>query len=322
MEEEVKWYTTQLSGAIWGLVVGDALGVPVEFKSREYLEQYPLQEMTGYGTHNQPPGTWSDDSSLTFCLMESLCLGYNLSDVGQRFVRWLYEDYWTPHGKVFDVGIGTSQAIARFRSSQDPHISGNTTESSNGNGSLMRILPLLFYISQLARDERFKKIGEVSALTHAHPRSQLACVLYLEYIRYLLAGKTKEEAYQEFRKDLPSQLLEFPALDRERRQFHLLLEEDIRQRDWSEISGSGYVVDSLEASLWCFLKKDSYEACVKAAIHLGEDTDTTAAITGGLAGLYYGVAAIPPSWKRSLARPGDIEDLIRRFEQALRRAGV
>ncbi|MGB4437301.1 MAG: ADP-ribosylglycohydrolase family protein, partial [Acetomicrobium sp.] len=136
-------------GGLLGLCIGDALGVPVEFQSREKLKRNPVKDMMGYGTHNQPPGTWSDDSSLAFCLAESLCNGFDLQDIADKFVKWMYEGYWTPWGKAFDVGHTTQIAISRLKKGVDPLESGPTDERSNGNGSLMRILPLIFYVEKM-----------------------------------------------------------------------------------------------------------------------------------------------------------------------------
>ena len=148
-----------------GLSVGDALGVPAEFKSRETLKKNPITGMTGYGTHNQPPGTWSDDSSLAFCLAESLCEGYNLKDIADRFIKWYDKAYWTPHGEVFDIGIATRKAIQRLKEGIDPRLAGGNTEYDNGNGSLMRIMPLLVLTDYSTTTEAYRLTEEVSSIT-------------------------------------------------------------------------------------------------------------------------------------------------------------
>ena len=155
-------------GGLWGSVVGDALGVPVEFSTREQRDQDPVREVRGYGTYNQPPGTWSDDSSLMLCTLLSLSEHtLDLRDIGQRFVRYLTESYATPYGSVFDVGMATANAIDRLRSGCPPEQAGGTTDRDNGNGSLMRILPigLRFYEET---PERLIEIAHlVSRITHA-----------------------------------------------------------------------------------------------------------------------------------------------------------
>ena len=136
----------KILNSILGLCIGDALGVPVEFKSRSYLKKYPVMDMIGHGTHNQPIGTWSDDSSLTLCLAESLITGYDLRDIASKFSKWLNYGYWTPFGEVFDRGITTERAIRKFNTINNLRLAGGNSETSNGNGSLMRILPIVFYV--------------------------------------------------------------------------------------------------------------------------------------------------------------------------------
>ncbi|QIX59971.1 ADP-ribosylglycohydrolase family protein [Hymenobacter sp. BT18] len=316
---------TQIRAALLGLAVGDALGVPVEFQSRAARRQDPVVVMRAYGTHNQPAGTWSDDASLTFCLAESLCRGYDLGDLSRRFINWYEHGYWTPHGHVFDVGVATSEAIRRLSRGTSPLLAGGNDEYSNGNGSLMRILPLAFWMQPLTLVERFRLSLEVSSLTHAHTRSILACFIYLELARQLLSGLDKHAAYKAMQQEVNEFAHTEPALLAELPRFHRILENPqadyeilslIRYRE-DEISGSGYVLHTLEAALWCLLRYDTYAETVLAAVNLGDDTDTTGAVTGGLAGLYYGEAAIPPEWLQVLARRADIEDLARRMAHAV-----
>lgn len=217
--------------------------------------------------------------------------------------------YWSAHGRVFDIGLATRQAIHRLAQGIQPDLAGGFEEGSNGNGSLMRILPLLFYIKELPIEERWQLTKQVSSLTHAHIRSVTACFYYLEYARMLLIGNTKEEAYL-----LTAQLLrQFLRLKEinplEVAHFKRLLEQDIASLEEDRIQASGYVVHCLEASIWCLLTSSSYEDAVLKAVNLGDDTDTTAAVTGGLAGLLYGEKAIPGAWLSQLVRRKDIEDL-------------
>jgi ADP-ribosylglycohydrolase len=282
------------------------------------MEQFPATGMIGHGTHNQPLGTWSDDSSLTFCLMEGLLSGYNTKVIGQKFVAWFDQAYWSPHGSVFDIGITTRQAIYRIEQGHTPEICGGMDEYSNGNGSLMRILPLVYYL-QNEEDiaERYQIVKEVSSMTHGHFRSIFACFIYVEYALLLLKGTEKFQAYTEVTALVNSFVKTQDFNEKEVGFFYEVLQEDISKRDPEKLRGSGYVVRSLESSIWSFLTTDSYEACVLKAVNLGEDTDTTAAIAGGLAGLYYGFEAIPETWKFQLARYDDIYNLIDRFHESL-----
>ncbi|MBD2716083.1 ADP-ribosylglycohydrolase family protein [Microvirga sp. STR05] len=307
----------QLRAALLGLAVGDALGVPVEFQSRAARHTDPVVGMRAYGTHHQPAGTWSDDASLTFCLAETIADGFSVRKLAETCCRWYYDNLWTPHGTVFDIGITTREALHKFKSNPGGSpLAGGTDEYSNGNGALMRILPLAFYQTELPLESRFQLIWDVSAVTHGHIRSAIACWLYLEIARHLRSGLAPGEAYTALCRDAPGQLsrLQVPATETD--QFGRILSGQLPQLAVTAISSGGYVVHTLEAALWCLLRYSSYPETVLAAVNLGDDTDTTGAVAGGLAGLRYGEAAIPAEWLAALARRADIEDLRQRMAVA------
>jgi len=315
-----------VKAGIFGVCIGDALGVPVEFRSRDQLKRSPVTTMRAFGTHSQPVGTWSDDSSLTLCLVESLCNGYDLEDIALKFLQWYNGEIWTPHGRVFDIGIATSQAIHRISKGTSPTLCGGTSEFDNGNGSLMRILPLLFYIKDFPIEKRFKITKDASRITHGHIRSALACFIYLELALEILTGKDKWDAYKTMQEKVRNFLDQNPICSQnEMDKFHRILELKVGEYDIAplhtlqedEISSSGYVLHSLEASLWCFLNSESYSEAVLKAVNLGEDTDTTGAITGGIAGIYYGFENIPDEWIAELVRKEDIELLCEKLENKL-----
>ena len=308
----------QVTGGILGLAIGDALGVPVEFQSRDSLKKNPVVDMREYGTHSQPRGTWSDDSSLAFCLGESLVQSYDLQDLSNRFVNWYEHAYWTPHGEVFDIGIATSFAMRRLKSDYPPTMAGGATEDSNGNGSLMRILPLVFLIKDKSIEERYKKVEEISSLTHRHIRSIIACFYYLEFARQLLNGVAKFDAFENTKKIVNSfsknnTLIPEDEIDK----FHRLLVNPIGDYEIKpifeyseiEISSSGYVLHTLEASIWCLLNSETYSETVLKAVNLGSDTDTTGTVVGGLAGILYKEEGIPNIWKEQLVKSDKIRDL-------------
>jgi len=309
--------TYYIKSGLLGLAVGDALGVPVEFKSRESISKKPITDMIGYGTHNQPPGTFSDDSSLTFCLAEALAQGYDLIQIGKNFVKWLFEGYWTARGEVFDVGNATRESIYKLKEGVNPEAAGAFKASSNGNGSLMRILPLLFYIFDMHPEERFKLVRQVSSLTHRHIRSVIACSYYVEYAKLLLEGIDKFDAIEVLHDNLPDLYTSLEIEQREVEFFNRLLDGYITGLKEEDIQSTGYVLHTLEASIWCILNTDNYKDAVLKAVNLGDDTDTTGAVTGGLAGLLYGWDTIPESWLRQLARRGDIEDLTEQLAENL-----
>lgn len=313
-----------VKAGIFGVCVGDALGVPVEFRSREQLKCSPVTAMRAFGTHHQPLGTWSDDGSLTLCLADSLCGSYDLESISLKFLQWYNEEIWTPHGTVFDIGIATSQAIHRIGKGTLPTLCGGTTEFDNGNGSLIRILPLLFYIKDFPITKRFDTVKEVSSITHGHIRSVLACFIYLELALEILKVKDKWEAYRNMQQTVREFLDHNPICSQnEMDKFHRILELKVNNYDIAflhtldeqEISSGGYVVHSLEASLWCFLNSEDYAEAVLKAVNLGEDTDTTGAITGGIAGIYYGFESIPKEWIDVVARREDIEKLCEKLEK-------
>lgn len=307
--------TKTLSG-LMGLCVGDALGVPVGFTSRAQLSQSPVTRMLGYQTWNQPPGTWSDDSSLTFCLAESLCRGYSIDAIANSFWRWYKSAYWTPRGEVFGIGENTYAVMMRLNQGVLPLEAGGTSEMSNGNGSLMRILPMAYCYQNLAFQELITRVHQVSCITHAHVRSQMACGIYISIAMELLKGANPQAAYLQGLDKIQTvytadeYLLEMPHFAR-------VFSGEIAKLPIAEINSGGYVIDTLEASLWCLLNSSTYAEAVLKAVNLGGHTDTTAAVTGGLAGIYYGVEGIPQQWFKQIARKQDIINLAHRFAAAI-----
>ncbi|MCB9235189.1 MAG: ADP-ribosylglycohydrolase family protein [Bacteroidia bacterium] len=306
---------------LFGIATGDALGVPVEFLTAEQIAKRPLTTMRGYGTHNQPAGTWSDDSSLAFCQAEGQLEGGSLADIAHHFIWWVNKSWWTPHGTVFDIGNTTFTAIRRLqRLSQEgkndelAFLGSNEDESSNGNGSLMRILPLLLEFRGEAPFGHFDRIWQVSALTHAHIRAGIACTFYLQFAHYLASGKSIQEAYITCLSDLD---VFFEAKDissYERSIFHDFLPPNLEEIPAERVLSGGYVMESLQAACWGMLRSKDYASAVLPGINLGHDTDTTGAITGGLAGIAYGWKSIDNFWLASLARMEDIQDLAERLE--------
>jgi len=310
-------YSDEIKSVLFGVAVGDALGVPVEFKSREIISRNPVTDMFGYGTYNLPEGTWSDDSSLTFCLAEALTQEFDLDTIGQNFIKWYRDNFWTPLGNVFDIGNATRQAILQLAKGVQPDLAGGFDEASNGNGSLMRILPLLFYLLDKPINERYEITKQVSSITHGHIRSVIACFYYLEFAKQIFEGKDKFQTYKYLQTEISNQLLNLSINPSEVVLFDRLLKSDISKLPEEKIYSSGYVLHTLEASIWCLLTTDSYEEAVLKAVNLGADTDTTGAVTGGLAGLLYGLDNIPTKWIRQIARQDDIENLAERLADKL-----
>lgn len=295
------------AASIMGLVIGDALGVPVEFVSRDELKENPVTDMIGYGTHNQPAGTWSDDSSMAVATMEWLgeieTQQPDYKRLMDKFSNWiLYGDY-TPYQENFDCGISTCKAIMNYGRGTEPLLCGEKGEFNNGNGSLMRILPAaLYYSAALAGDEMSgaEIIYNLSALTHAHMRSKLGCLIYSKVIADMVYGTgdkfdTVESSIHKCKQYLDS-FCDENVLEEMQHYSRLWDLQKFKMLEENEIKSSGYVVDTLEAALWCFLNTTSYKECVLKAVNLGDDTDTVGAIAGGLAGLYYEMDALPKDW--------------------------
>ena len=300
---------------LFGVAVGDALGVPVEFDTREEIAVNPVKDMRGYGTYNMPPGTFSDDSSLTFCLAEVLCGEYDLQLLANKFVAWLKKGYWTATGRMFDVGGTTAQAIDRLETGTRPELAGSFEEGQNGNGSLMRILPLVLLTKDKPIHERYELTRQVSSLTHAHVRSVIGCFYHVEFARQIMLGLDKFEIYKNLQVELPPFLVSIGIVAHEIAVYDRLLLGNIHELPAKKIRSKGYVVDTLEASTWCLLTTENYPEAILKAVNLGEDTDTTAAVTGGLAGLLYGLDGIPAKWLERIAKREEIEDLAERLAE-------
>jgi ADP-ribosyl-[dinitrogen reductase] hydrolase len=299
-----------------GVAVGDAIGVPYEFKSRAEIKKSPAKDISGYGSYNLPPGTFSDDSSLTFCLAEALTSGYDLNKIAKNFIEWRHHNFWTATNKVFDIGNTTQSAINRLVEGIRPDLAGDFDVSANGNGSLMRILPLLIYVRDKSIDERYEITKQVSSITHGHIRSAIACFYYLEFALGLLSGEDKFSVYNALQTRVANYLKKRSINIDEIHKFNNLLIDRIDLFPEDQIRSSGYVIHTLEASIWCLLTTDNYKDAILKAVNLGNDTDTTAAVTGGLAGLLYGHRTIPENWLAALARRNDIEDLALRLYNA------
>jgi ADP-ribosylglycohydrolase len=273
--------------------------------------------MFGFGTHNQLAGTWSDDSSLTFCLAEAIIKGYTIDKSAEKMLKWYTENYWTANGDVFDIGNTTLKVIIKLKNGVSASESGLTTEQSNGNGSLMRISPLIIYLKDEPIETRFKIVKEESSITHAHMVSVIACFYFVEFGIGLLNGKEKTEVYKELQKTIPDFLRTQSISEKEIKYFERLLVSNINEDDEEIIFSTGYVIHTLTAAIWCILTTNSFEKAVLKAVNLGQDTDTTASVVGALAAIIYGQSQIPEKWIDTIKRKDDIIDLGNRLYNSI-----
>ena len=300
---------------VMGVVIGDALGCPVQFKSRAEVAKHPITGMRGNGTFNLPAGSWTDDSSLTLALLDSIkrLNTIDLHDIMDNFVKWLDNGAFTPFGHAFDIGRGTMWAIKKYKIDKRPAKCGGTEDWNNGNGSLMRIMPACLFCvdKQLNDDDAIKVIHQVASLTHAHIRSNIACGLYYFMVKAILESDGTlldrlqiglNHGFSFYKKFL---------VDQKNVGYYDRLKNLTVFAGTPEdaIKSSGYVVDTLEAAVWSLLNTNSFDSALLLAVNLGDDSDTVAAIAGGLAGLFYGYDAIPKDWLQAIQKRDMIETL-------------
>ncbi len=283
-------------GCLLGLAVGDAVGTSVEFSPRGRFK--PLTDMIGGGPFQLKPGQWTDDTSMALCLATSLVekKGFDALDQMQRYLRWAREGYLSSNGKCFDIGRTVLDALGRFEASGEP-MSGSTRGNSAGNGSLMRLAPVaMFY----APDQMLvsKYAAESSRTTHGAAECVQACQFYAGLLVRALGGETKEELLSASQ---PQGITAEKIL--------AIAQGEYKNKTRDQIQGSGYVVEALEAALWCFWNTNGYAEAILAAANLGDDADTTAAICGQIAGAFYGESGIPAAWLEKLTMRAEISAL-------------
>lgn len=349
----------KIYGGTWALITGDALGVPVEFQDRWQLKENPVTDMRAFGSHNQPAGTWSDDSSMMLGAMDSLSKGYDPEDIMRHFALWMKEGQYTPWGNVFDIGNTCRKAIKVWDMCDVPAIlCGGTSDDSNGNGSLMWCLPVCYYAYVQEKCEEFSftqsvaLVMEASGITHHHLVSRVGCGLYYFLIREMLnqtyssdqeiLKKASDDFYSKTSRsgNSPVDNHERPHLsevisiglhhgfaffDKDPDQYdealsrysRLRLTDEFANLPENKIQSTGYIVHTLEAAVWCLLNSNNLKESLLKAMNLGNDTDTIGAVTGGLAGTWYGYDAIPGDWLSVLARRKWINDICSRFTDSL-----
>lgn len=298
---------------IIGLAIGDMLGAPVEFGERWMRDEDPVKGPRSGGIFDLPRGAWTDDTSMTLATLYSLKTGFSPQDLMCCFLAWLRTGDYTLNGEAIGIGKQILRSLEHYEAHGDLTACGGIGERDNGNGSLMRILPVCLYAHarNLPTGDAIRMVHDASGLTHNHPRSKIACGLY-----YFLTAAMLDESgplHQRLQAGLDRGFAHYHT-DELRHFDRVRSAEALRQLPRDEIRSSGYVVDSFEAALWCLVTEDSFETSLLKAVNLGLDTDTIAAIAGGLAGLYYGYDQIPAEWRSVLLQRAEIEALCAEFD--------
>ena len=331
-----------IKSGIFGAIVGDALGLPVQFRPREDRDLEPVTGMIGYGAFDMPPGSWSDDSSLILATIYGLAASLKKEErlenlslneiidyeiIMKNFSKWLNKGEFTPYGFAYDVGGATMDGIRRYDRGTEPTLSGGIDERDNGNGSLMRILPIALFIHYLSQkysfdeEDEMEAVHNLSSLTHRHRRSQMACGIYVNIALEFLENHDSTLSLEELIANGINKSKEYycndASFENQLHHFDRVFSLNIQNLPRDEIKSGGYCISSLEASIWCILNNENYRDTILEAVNLGYDTDTTACIVGGLAGIYYGYEDIPDDWINQLAKLDYIEELVNDFHLAL-----
>lgn len=308
-----------LLDGVMGLVVGDALGLPVQFLTREELKEKPVTQMEGNGTFHMPAGTWSDDSSMALSMLSSIQEkgGFDEENIMEKFVDWYSHGAFTPYGFAFDIGATCGMAICAYARDKDIKTCGKRGERANGNGALMRLMPACIHayqkekMTEMSEREAVEWMHKTAALTHNHLRAKMANGIYYFCVKAILDEKGSllerlqkgmDAAITFYRKDIAN----YAELAYYGRLQNL---ENFKAFPEASVKSTGYVVDSLEAAIWCLLTTETFREALLKAVNLGDDTDTVGAIAGGLAALYYGYEAIPEDWLSVIVKREEIEQM-------------
>jgi ADP-ribosylglycohydrolase len=302
----------KLLGGLWGSVLGDILGSPFEFQPKEGIKEILNREGLTLKTD-----IWSDDGALIFATADALSKKTTnpVEAIAGAFLRWFYEGEYTPAGRVFGYGRTTAEALKRLKEGTPPAKAGGKVERDNGNGSLMRILPAAFwaYFKIPHLKEKLEFIHAVSAITHAHPRAVLGCGIYSIAVWEILNKTPKEKIIQNVSRTVLNHYAKLPEFEKELVHYRRILDGTILSLKEDELNPSGYVVHTLEVSLWGFLRGKTFVDALERVISLGGDSDTTASLTGGLTGTYYGVGSIPHIWIEEISKRAYIEEIFKSF---------
>ena len=284
----------RIIGSLVGLACGDAVGTTLEFETRGSFE--PIQDMVGGGPFNLEKGQWTDDTSMALCLAHSLLHknAFDPTDQMNRYCNWYNYGYMSSNGECFDIGMTVSDALRKYLETKNP-FSGSIDKFSSGNGSIMRLAPIpIYYFEDI--DACIKYAGESSRTTHG----SLLCIESCKLFSYLIHKAFNSNGKNEIFEAIPGNYCA---------ELHPVSEFSFKTMDYMELTGSGYVIESLISALWCFYHGESFKDSILLAANIGNDADTTAAICGQIAGAYYGYSEIPKEWRESITMAGEIKQL-------------
>lgn len=308
----------KLKNGILGFIIGDALGVPLEFKKRDLFKNNKVTDMIS-SDRIGAKGVWSDDSSMVIATMKAIIDNkgkINYKSIMDNFILWVSNKDFIATDKAFGIGRATFLALGNYYNKRYEKITdcGMKGFNYNGNGSLMRILPIAYYCyyKKLNDDEIYNLVKDISSLTHSHEISILGCFIYVLLVIELLSGEEKENAYSNIKKYNYKKYFSLENI----KYYDRLLNNDISKLDVDSISSMGFVVDTLEAVVWCFINNNSYDKCVIEAINLGNDSDTIGALVGGLSGIYYD--NLPSKWLDSIIKKDYLLQLSNDYYNAIK----
>ena len=308
----------KIKSAIYGFVIGDAMGVPIEFEDREKLMKSPVTNMLGYGSYDVPKGVWSDDTSMTLATMDSIIVNknkLNYNDIADKFCEWINNAKYTATNEVFDIGTTTKYSLMRYWNNKiDATKCGGNAISENGNGSLMRMLPIAFYCfyNKTEDNDIINIVRNTSSITHAHEISIIGCYMYVKYIIFILSNNNKTESYKLLQK------IDYSIFNKDNiNLYESIIKYDISKYSLDTIKSTGFVVDTLESALWVILNTESFNEAIIGSVNLGGDTDTIAAITGSIAGILYGYDSINEKWIKDIKNKELLSKYIYEFTNTL-----
>ncbi len=303
----------KIADGFFGLCVGDALGLPVDCRSREYLKGNPVVDLEGFGTYNQADGTWSDSSSLTFCAAEALISGFSFETLAEKFILWHDTGFWTPSGEVIGKWNIASKVVEALRN----RYSGNhpaEEPAGDTNFPVLWMLPFAYVLYKLPVPKRMKTIKELIGFIRPDPVEEIGSAFYLEVAISLLSGTPIRDSVLATQEVISNYYKGYEELSR----FGSLLGGKIVSLTEKDVHAANDMVPFITAVIWTLLQNNGYRESVLRAVNLGEDTDCLGAAVGGLAGIAYGFDSIPDEWVTKLARREDISKLISRFAEKMK----